>query len=255
MSEPKILLFDLECAPALAWTWGLWNVTIGMGQVKEPPRVMCWSARWVGTKGKGVLFQSEKNVGHKQMLQELRDLMDEADVIVGYNSNGFDIPWTNQQFMLEDIELPSPYIKVDLFRLNKKHLRMLSGKLDWMALQLLHERKVSHAGFQMWIDCMDPESPNYKSSWKVMEKYAKQDTLLLEPLFELMRPYITSLNYGLYSDHDFACTHCGSENVIARGFATTTSGKYQRYQCKDCGSWSRDPKRIETTTLRPMANV
>lgn len=255
MTEPKILLFDLECAPALAWTWGLWNVNIGMNQVKEPPRVLCWSARWLGTKGNRVLFQSEKNVGHTAMLQELRDLLDQADVVVGYNSDGFDIPWTTQQFKLAGIDLPSPYAQVDLFKLNKKHLRMLSGKLDWMALQLLNDRKVSHSGFQMWIDVMDPESPRYESAWKEMEKYAKKDTLLLEPLFEEMRPFIRNLNWGLFdSGMGAVCTHCGSANLQARGVRYTTAGVFQRYQCNDCAGWSSDPKRMETTPLRPMAN-
>ena len=38
---------------------------------------------------------------------------------------------------------------------------------------------------------------------------------------------------------EYKCPKCGSENLQRRGFATTTVGKYQRYQCKDCGGWLR----------------
>lgn len=254
MSEPKILLFDLETTPLLAWTWGLFKQFISIGQIEKGPRVICWSARWLGTKGNGVMFDSEYKSGNREMLVALRDLLDEADVVVGYNSDNFDIPWVNEQFMTNGIELPSPYTAVDLYKLNKKHLRMPSGKLDYMALDLLGQRKETTGGFQLWLDCMNPASKNHAVAWRTMEKYAKKDTLLLEPLFNIMRPFIRSLNYGLFTDRDWVCTHCGSEHLQARGFRYTTAGKFQRYQCVDCRSWSTDPKRVGTTALRPMGN-
>lgn len=250
MSEPKILLFDLETAPLLAYTFGVWQVNIGMDQIVEQPRVLCWSARWLGTKGNAVMFNSEFRTDSTTMLQELRDLLDEADVVVGYNSDRFDVPWTNEQFMVHGIELPSPYVQVDLFKLVKKHLKFPINKLDYVSLMLLGERKVQNRGIKLWIDCMNGDA----RAWKEMEKYAKKDTLLLEPLFNRLRPFVKSLNYGLFVDRDWACTHCGSENLQARGFRRTTAGKFQRYQCNDCGGWSTDPKRIATTALRPMSN-
>ncbi len=251
---PKVLLFDLETAPMQVYTFSLWEPRIGMDQIITPPRIMCWSARWAGTRGKTVMFDSEKN-NPAGFLTGLRDLMDEADVVVGYNSDSFDIPWTNEQFITAGIELPSPYIKVDLYKIAKRYLKMPSRKLDYLALDLLGERKVKHEGFSLWKKCMDPDHPDYEKAWRDMERYAKKDTLLLDPLFAALKPYITSVNFGLHAKHDFACTHCGSQNLQARGYAYTTAGKFQRYQCTDCGAWSKDPKRIEGTALRPMANV
>jgi len=255
MSEgPNILFFDLETAPILAYTFSLWKPVIGMDQIKEKPRVICWSARWYGTKGNSVMFNSEYKSSTYDMLLELRDMLDHADVVVGYNSDNFDVPWINEQFLTNGIELPSPYIQVDLYKLNKKHLRMPSGKLDYMALDLLGQRKESTGGIRLWLDWMDTSSPNHKQALKDMERYAKKDTLLLEPLFDYMRPFIRSVNFGLFKSSEFSCTHCGSENIQARGFSYTQAGKFQRYQCNDCAGWSKDPKRIETTDLRPMVN-
>lgn len=252
---PKILLFDLETAPLSAWTFTLFKPVIGIDQIITEPRVICWTARWLGTKSKtAVMFNSEHKTSPKEMLTELRDLMDEADVVVGYNSDSFDIPWVNEQLMIHDIELPSPYQMIDLYKLNKKHLRMPSRKLDYMARTLLGERKVAHRGIGLWIDCMVGEGAVKEKAWREMERYAKKDTLLLEPLFNIMRPFIRSLNFGLFADRNFVCTHCGSPDLQARGFTTTVAGKFQRYQCNACGHWSKDPKRIETTALRPMSN-
>lgn len=250
----KILHFDLETAPALAYTFGLFKTTIGIDQIVEPPRILCWSARWHGTKGKTVMFDSEHVSSHKDMIQGMRDLLDEADVVVGYNSDSFDVPWMNEQIMTHGIALPSPFIQVDLYKINKSAFYMPSRKLDWLALQLMDERKVSHTGFMMWKNCLNPDSPDHESSWKLMETYAKKDTLLLEPLYNLLQPFIRNVNIGLFTATEFACTHCGSKNLVARGFRYTSASKFQRYICKDCGCWSTDPKRIGTTALRPMRN-
>ena len=254
MNEPKILLFDLETAPAKVYTFSGFKPFIGIDQVIEPPRILCWTARWVGTKGKAVMYDGENKNTQVGMLTALRDLMDEADVVVGYNSDSFDIPWFNEELVRNGIRLPSPFIAVDLYKLNKRHFRMFSGKLDWLAMQMLNDRKVQHRGFVMWAECMDPSHPNHKKAWREMEKYGKKDTLILEPLFELMRPFIRSLNFGLFTGHDFACTHCGSDNLQSRGYRYTGASVFQRYYCNDCGSWSQDPKRLATTALRPIAN-
>jgi len=254
MTEPKILFFDLETSPMLAYTFSLWKTTIGIGQIKQGPRVICWSAKWYGKKNK-VKFMSEYHDDYISMLVGIRDLLDEADVVVGYNSDNFDVRWMNEQFLSNNIELPSPFAKVDLYKLNKKHLYTPSGKLDYLSFDLLGENKLP-TNFSLWLHCIDPDvDPKLKAdAWKRMKMYAMRDSALLEPLFDIFRPFISSLNYGLYSGKQFVCTHCGSSNLNARGFAFTTAGKYQRYVCKDCGSWSKDPKRIETTSLRPMAN-
>lgn len=251
MTEPKILFFDIETSPVLAYTFGLFKTTIGLNQIVERPRVICWSARWYGEKR--VKFMSEYHDDHQSMLQGLRDLLDEADIIVGYNSDSFDIPWMNEQFMTRGIPLPSPSQFVDLYKINKRYMKTPSGKLDYMAWNLLDERKVSHAGFQMWMDCLRGDDTAKARAWRDMKKYALQDTALLEPLFDKVRHWITNVNFGLYSDIEFVCTHCASENLQRRGFAYTGAGKFQRYQCLDCYGWSKDPKRYATTTLRAIA--
>ena len=42
-----------------------------------------------------------------------------------------------------------------------------------------------------------------------------------------------------YYDNHRVCPKCGSQHVNKRGFAETNVGKFQRYRCDDCGSWSR----------------
>lgn len=247
MSEPKILLLDIETAPALVYTFSLFKPMIGLDQIVEHPRIICWSAKWYG-KGR-VLFESEHATDRVDMLTKMRNLMDEADVVVGYNSMGFDVPWLRGEFVKEGIELPSPFQQVDLWKLNKQNMRLLSGKLDYLAWHMLEERKVSHPGFRLWAECLKGD----ERAWRLMKKYAIQDTALLEPLFEQMRPFIRGVNFALWNDGaSFACTKCASTNVQRRGFHRTGASKFQRYHCQDCGGWSYDSKRVGTTGLRSL---
>src|SRR5690606_9378469 len=86
----KVLASDIETAPNLVYTWGLWNQNIGINQIKEPGRISCYSDQWEGDKK--VIFQSEYHDGYDVMLAGLHVLMDEADLIIGWNSTAFDIP-------------------------------------------------------------------------------------------------------------------------------------------------------------------
>lgn len=253
MTEPKLLFFDIETSPILAYTFSLFKPVIGMNQIKENPRVICWSAKW-NDKGKNVQFMSEYHDGYVEMLIGMRDLLNEADIVVGYNSDRFDITWLRGEFAVNNIEAPSPYRTIDLFKVNKQNFRFPSGKLDYLALRILDDRKVAHEGFGLWMECIDPEdSPKKAAAWKRMKKYARKDTALLQPLFEALLPYIKGLNFGLYSGEEFVCTHCGSDDLQKRGYMYTNASRFQRYYCNVCGGWSSDSKRIDTTQLRPIA--
>ena len=85
-----------------------------------------------------------------------------------------------------------------------------------------------------------------------MKRYAIKDTALLPRLYDVLLPWIKVPNVAVFADDDGVqrCTHCQSGNLQSRGFAFTTTGKYRRYQCQDCGKWSRGSVRISTTPLR-----
>ena len=89
MTGPKILTFDIERCPHLSWHFGTRDVRITPVQNVSPSRTVCWAAKW--RDGKRVLFHGEWEDSREAMLQGIRDLLDEADVVVGYNSDNFDI--------------------------------------------------------------------------------------------------------------------------------------------------------------------
>jgi len=78
-----------------------------------------------------------------------------------------------------------------------------------------------------------------KQEWKKMVDYNKQDVILLEKIYLRLRPWIKSHpNMGIYLDRA-VCPKCGSGDIEFRGFTMTTTKKYHRFQCKNCGGWGR----------------
>lgn len=179
----KILYLDIETTPIKAWVWGLWDQNVAINQIIEPTEMLCFGARWHGKKN--VIFKSVHHDGKKTMLEELHKLMDEADVLVGWNSAAFDHKHINREFLENGLQPPSPVKDLDLMSIVKANFQFPSNKLDYVAQALGVGAKVKHSGFQLWIDCMDGKD----KAWKEMKRYQLQDVNLLVDLYDILLPW------------------------------------------------------------------
>lgn len=231
----KTLLLDIETAPNSAYVWGLWQQNVSLSQLTDTSSVLCWSAKWLG-EGE-IMYASTFKGGSKRMLKKIHRLLDEAESVIHYNGLRFDIPTLNKEFLEAGMNPPSTYKQIDLLVTAKRQFRFPSNKLEYVARALRLEGKRKHEGFELWVKCMnkDPEA------WAIMEDYNRQDVVVLENVYRHFLPWIKGHpNVALIDKVDgCACTKCGSDNLRKRGFAHTSVSSYQRWQCGDCGGWSR----------------
>lgn len=240
MDGPRILSIDIETSPVVAHAWALFKQNIAINQIIEPPRTICFAAKFLGERK--VHFYSEHEHGHDAMIKAAHDLLDEADVVMHYNGDRFDIPRLNLEFVLAGLLPPAPYKSIDLLKVVRTNFQFQSNKLAYVSEQLGLAGKVKHEGHELWIKCLagDPKA------WAKMKKYNVQDTRLLEEIYEKLRPWISNHpHHGLYSGQDDVCPNCGAQNEFLerRGFTTTSLGRFQRFRCKTCGTWSRSNRR------------
>lgn len=239
----KLLFIDLELAPNMATVWGIWNQNIGINQLMETSRVMCYSAKWAGEKT--YIFDSEHQSSHEEMIRNLYLLVEEADALCHYNGDKFDLPLINREFLLYGLVPPKPYKSIDLLRIVKRRFRFVSNKLDHVVKELHLGRKIKHEGHELWLKCMDGD----EAAWKRMERYNKQDVVLLEKLYKKILPWIdTHPNKALYSLDKMVCPNCGSSHLIKKGVEHLKTRSYQRYSCKFCGTHIRGTQSIKGTT-------
>jgi len=239
----KILLLDIETAPNLVHVWGLWQQNVGIPQIIKPGYTLCWAAKWLGSDD--VYYDSIKKSSSKKMLKNIYKLISEADTVVHYNGTKFDMPTLNHEFLLAGFSPPAPYRQVDLLRTVRSQFRLPSNKLDFVAQFFGLGGKTKHEGHELWLGCMSGN----KEDWLTMENYNINDVLLLEKVYQKLKPWIkTHPNHGLM-DNTEVCPNCGSNHYHKRGFAYTHAGKYQRYRCTECGNWFRAKKNEKTNVF------
>lgn len=239
----KILLFDIETAPILANVWSLWSEAKSMKLVDVDWYVLTWSAKWLGDKKTMVKSlpdyknYKKNDTDDSALLQDLWDLLDEADIVIGHNAQKFDCKKVNSRFLLNGMPPPSPYRVIDTLKAAKAHFAFTSNRLDSLGEILGLGRKVDTGGFELWRGCMN----NDPKCWKLMCKYNKQDVDLLEKVYLKLRPYIKNHpNVNILGDlATTECPACGSSRLHRRGYAFTNTSKYERLCCADCGKWSR----------------
>jgi uncharacterized protein YprB with RNaseH-like and TPR domain len=180
----KILMLDIETTPMQVYTWGLWDQNIGINQIIKHTEMMCFGAKWLGQKK--VTFKSVHHDGKQNMIETLHEMMDQADVLIGWNSAAFDHKHIRREFLEAGLEPPSATKDLDLMTVVKANFLFPSNKLDYVAQKLGVGAKVKHSGFELWIDCMDGK----ESAWREMRKYQIQDVELLDKLYEVLLPWL-----------------------------------------------------------------
>ena len=239
----KILHIDIETSPNVADVWGLFKQNISLSQLRESSRMICFAAKWHGEAE--TKFYSEFSMPYRDMVAVAHNLMNEADAIVHYNGDAFDVPNLNKQFILHGFTPPAPSRHIDLYKVVRRKFRFTSNKLAYVSKELGLSGKVEHEGHTLWVRCMAGDA----DAWKMMETYNIQDVDLLEELYDILLPWIDNHpNRALYDEdgqeYEPSCPNCASPDLRREGYALTRLGKYQRFRCRDCGKWTRSTKRV-----------
>lgn len=249
MTEPKILYLDIEVSPTVFAGWSLFKPVFNIQNIIEHPRILGVAYMKEGWKRAKWVSEFSHPDGRTGMLQTIYDLVSEADVLVGYNSQRFDWTWLKSEFAVEGFAPPPEVRHVDLFKIVKQNFRFVSNKLDYVSMRLMNERKEDAGGMETWLGCMRGD----RDAWALMGRYARRDVDLLPALYKKLLPWANTGQPNmatLAGVEGLACTACTSTNFTRRGYYTTNAGRYQRYQCSDCGRWFRGVNRVSTTEGR-----
>lgn len=237
----KILIFDLENAPHLGYTWSKYQQDVIKFERESFLLSVAW--KWYGESKTHCLAlpdfaEYEKNpYCDKQLCQKIWELLDEADVTVGHNSIKFDHKKIAYRMAMNGLPPHSPVRMIDTLRIARRHFSFPCNRLDSLCKNLGIGGKIKHTGSDLWFSCLDGDP----KAWALMKRYNKHDVVLTEKLYERLRPYSEdTVHVGLFEENPLGrCPCCGSTDLVRRGYKVAATRVYRQYQCKDCGRWSR----------------
>lgn len=245
MNKSKILVFDIETAPVLAYVWGLRDENIGLNQIQCDWYVIAWAAKWYGEPASKIIYRDQrtaKNVeGDKKILRDLWKLLDEADIVITQNGKNFDTPKLNARFIMHGMKPPSPYKHLDTYQIVRHAARFTSNKLEYLTEKLCKKyKKLSHEkfpGFSLWKECL---RGNLKA-WNEMRRYNIHDVLATEELYTKIRAWAPenaprAYNVGRLS---MQCAMCGTVGkMVFKGYSYTRVSRFRQLKCNKCGRWT-----------------
>jgi DNA polymerase elongation subunit (family B) len=241
MNQPKVLIFDIETAPMVAYVWGLRDQNISLNQIRNDWYVLAWSAKWLGDPPSKVMYKDQRHAKHiendKQILIPLWKLLDEADIVVTQNGKNFDGPKLNARFITHGMNPPSPYKHLDTYQIVRRVAKFTSNKLEYLTDKLCTKyKKLSHSefpGMSLWTECLKGN----KKAWEAMKKYNIHDVLSTEEFYTKIRAWAPGSTGSVYIDNQ-KCSVCGRPEVIKSGIRLG----FQRYRCMSCGHNSQIKK-------------
>jgi len=245
-SGPKIGLADIETAPIVGATWGLWDQNIGLNQIQQEWAIISFCFKPLGGGKNTIEYMDtsdrEDPRDDSAVVQRLYEIMDEYDVIIAHNGKKFDAKKIRARFLLAGYKPHSPVIIEDTLLYARQVAAFTSNKLEWLSTYLSSVKKSAHKdfpGFALWKECM---AGNPKA-WIAMKKYNIPDVISMEEVYMRLRPWVRgAVNVANQIDDDeIRCPICGTTDIVESGRAFTQTGEYKRYHCQadNCGAWSR----------------
>lgn len=240
----NILTLDIETSPNQGYAFNVWQNNMLPNQIIKPTYMLSWSAKWLGSKSKTYrMFEDD------DCYTLLHEMLSNADAIVTYNGDKFDMQHINREFVERGIPRPRPCGSIDLLKVVKKMFKFPHNRLDYVCSVLLGETKLETGGFDLWPAFMngDPKAR------KLMQKYNIKDVVLTERLYLHLRGWIPNHTFCIDTkvyipDEDiiYECGTCGSSKTSKHRPRRTRCFAIRTYQCNDCGAW-HDGKRRKLT--------
>lgn len=246
VNGPKIIVFDIETIPNLAKALEVWprlsdypgktmkaTITsvacVGYKQLGEK-KVHCVNA-WDFSRWKRDVNDD------KSVLLKIYSVLKDADAVITHNGKRFDWKFLQTRFLMHGMPPLKKTPHIDTVQLARSNIFAFSNRLGDLGKMLLSEEKLAHDGWQLWVDTYNKKP----DALKKMSDYCIQDVLLLEKLYEKLKPFAKNIpNFNIFDkESGHCCPSCGSKKFHKRGTHLTKVKTYQRYQCQKCASWFR----------------
>ena len=245
MEKQKILFFDVETSTLRVSyeTYQLkqYSKYIDPKHIERDWHMLGAAWKWQGEDSAQVVSVSPSDpLNDEGVIRALYGVLQEADILVGHNSDAFDIKKFNTRAIAYDLPPLAQKTQIDTLKIARKYFKFTSNRLSFLAdfLNVPQGKDESPD----WSKCLAgcPDELRY------MRKYNKQDVYVTEAIYDKLMAWHHT-HPAIYSPArdadnkivDGVCPYCASPNTKKEGFRMSNTGKFkhQRHRCNDCGKF------------------
>ncbi len=224
------MVFDIEVSPCEGWFWRPgYGINVPASNIRKYGKIICLAWQWENEK-KIHTLQWDKNHEDGKLLAKFIPIMQEADEIIGHNSNGFDIKWVRTRAMVHRLPCPPNFVTSDTWLQSKKYFAFPANSLKAVAKYLGLEGKIEPEK-GLWEKVVFDKD---KAALKRMIIYCQRDVDQTAKVFQRFVPYTDAIGHCGNNMQD--CAHCGSSNTKWEKDRTSTAGtKKTQFRCQETG--------------------
>lgn len=237
MNKIKRLFFDIETSPniGLFWTSG-YKLNISHDDIIKERAIICVCYKWAG-EDKIYSLHWDTDQNDKTLLEKFIKVANEADELIGHNSDRFDLPWIRTRCLFHRISVFPTYTTLDTLKNARSKFKFNSNKLDYIAKFLGIGEKI-HTGYNLWKKVVLDKD---KEALNSMIEYCKNDVNILEKVYNEISTYVPAKTHHgvLMGNEKHSCQECGSENLKFSKKRMSAIGTPRiQMQCNDCGKYT-----------------
>lgn len=235
----RILTLDIETSPHEAYSFEVWQTNILPYHIIAPTAMLTWAAKWIDDPVKATIYRTFRDEDFHETLYEA---LNEADLVIGYNHDKFDLRHINREFVEAGYAPPRPFATVDMLKVVKQRFNFPHNKLSYVASVILGETKLETGGFDLWPSFMEGD----QNALKIMRRYNIKDTVLTEKLYKHLRPWVRNHPYIASAGEvieipdrtqAYHCPACGSNKVDRERPRFTRCFAIRQLHCQKCEHW------------------
>lgn len=247
IKKPRIVSFDLEVSPALGYFYPPTYET-GILKVEDRQKLMSFAWQIVGEKKIHAANLSDTGTykvdprNDKLLVMQLHEVMSSADILLGQNSDQFDVKMANYFFILNGLKPIPPTKYIDTKKIAKRYFRFMNNTLDNLGEELGFGGKTKITYKDLWVDAFIKGD---KKAWRLMDIYCKNDVDKTTKIYLKMRGFMHSHPSisRITGEYD-SCPRCGSYSFKLKAYRTTNTCRYHQFQCDECHGYFSDRKAI-----------
>lgn len=185
-------------------------------------------------KASAISVSPDKPLDDYGVTLKLHEVLSEADILIGHNSDNFDFKKFNTRAIYYDLPPIAPKLSVDTLKIARKYFKFTSNRLSYICEYLgLDEMKDESPNWRKVIDG-DPEELRY------MRTYNKQDVIATKALYNKLKSYHHThpknpKTRDIEGSEVNVCPYCSSpENSKVKSRPSAAGILRHQYQCKVC---------------------